>query len=472
MTVQPQDSTRVPIITWGKRAVTSQNAMYFWVLVALVLTVGSGVATLDGPFVGPHAWVSAHFSVMARTFVDSGLTVLGPLPIQNNPPQGTSPDGYTHWPPLFPLLLAVVFKSVGESEASARGFVLLIVLANSFALAFLLRPALRLVAVLFAVFAYLCLPVLLKYGDLVAHLHLAIFWMLVSLGAFLRATGGSRIRVGWAAAGLVTMFLAVLSSWEPVIACLGLLVAGLWTRRREMIRLALWYCAIAAGTATAVIAVYMAMDPSLLSELWHVFLFRIGAVPTHHIGTISERPSLLDVIMTYWWRLNLLGPLGTLSAASVLLTGWFLKRRQYNHRATTLFCGLFAPPIIWYVFFWGHAFPHGYEMLLVAPAVAASVGLCMGWLAGLFARYYSQIDVRHVLSICLFILLPLVMLRPLVVNVRERIVEPESDTAILQHSLAIRSGTEPGSVVISPHRSRVVTYYSERRIIHGVDHDS
>lgn len=61
-----------------------------------------------------HAWVSSHFAVMARTFNEIGLFNLGLAPVQNNVPLTNSPDAYLHWPPLYPILLALLFRAFGE----------------------------------------------------------------------------------------------------------------------------------------------------------------------------------------------------------------------------------------------------------------------------------------------------------------------------------------------------------------------
>src|SRR5262249_54956313 len=50
-----------------------------------------------------HAWLSAHYAVMANAFNTFGLFDLGFVPVQNNPPLTTSPDAYLHWPPLYPV---------------------------------------------------------------------------------------------------------------------------------------------------------------------------------------------------------------------------------------------------------------------------------------------------------------------------------------------------------------------------------
>src|SRR2546426_5404598 len=73
--------------------------LVFWLSVAALLTLIGHLTVLGRPFDNPGAWVSAHFSTMARSFVEHGIVALGGVPIQNNSPLGLEPDAYIHWPP-------------------------------------------------------------------------------------------------------------------------------------------------------------------------------------------------------------------------------------------------------------------------------------------------------------------------------------------------------------------------------------
>src|SRR5262245_53730565 len=89
--------------------------LVFWLSIAVPLTLSNHFASLGEPFDYIHTQNSSHYSLEARSFAKHGVIALGGVPIRNNPPLGLKPDIYTHWPPLFPIVLSVVFRLFGES---------------------------------------------------------------------------------------------------------------------------------------------------------------------------------------------------------------------------------------------------------------------------------------------------------------------------------------------------------------------
>ena len=447
--------------------------MVFWVLLAAWIACNKGILSARGPYVGPHAWVSAHCAVMAKAFDAHGVGTLGVVPIQNNPPLRTTPDAYIHWPPLFMLLLSAIFRVFGDSEAAARGFMLAILGANCLAMFFLLKTSRDLLAACFAVLAFLRMPAVLKYGSLVFPLPLAIFWMLLAILGFVKSTAGDRVHRGWAVFGLVSMVLAVFTSWEAVLASIGLLAAGIWDRRKAVVWLAVLYCAVAAASAVGVIALYLLKYPSLLGSLWHIFLFRTGAASSYRPGLPSISPSFIDVISKYGRRLNMIGPLfGVLGAAGMLLAAWPLGGRVSNHRLTTTLGALFAPPVLWYIFMWNHAYWHEFQVILVVPAVAASVGVFVSGLADVIDQQGPHTVLRWIPFGVLFMILPAVIIWTSATRLSGEPAKLTLDHWFLRHAGKIQSATGHGSVVLSPSHSRVVTYYCQRHIIHAVANDA
>jgi len=155
-----------------------------WLTVAVGATIVAHLISLHRHFDYRHAWISAHFSTAARTFVENGVLALRGIPIVNNPPFGNVPEASLHWPPLFPILLSGLFRAFGTSEAVGHGLMLVITLATCAALTVLLARAINAVAGLAAGFAWLCLPVVGSFGHLVWNLHLAILLTLISLIAY------------------------------------------------------------------------------------------------------------------------------------------------------------------------------------------------------------------------------------------------------------------------------------------------
>jgi hypothetical protein len=148
-------------------------------VVAGVLVLTAHLHVLAEPFdAEPHAWGSAHFATIARTYAEQGFMALKGLPIGNNPPLGREPDAYIHWPPLFSMVLSMVFRVFGISEAVARGFMLFIGAGVVIATGWLAKLCYGPRAGVAAIFSILTVPVFCAYVCLV---------QLTTLGHFFHA---------------------------------------------------------------------------------------------------------------------------------------------------------------------------------------------------------------------------------------------------------------------------------------------
>ena len=462
----------LPLTQEKSLSTLSTSLGIFWLVIAALVTIGSCLSVLNTPLTGHVGWVSGHFSVMARSFSEMGLGTLGPVPIQNNPPLGTIPDVYTHWPPLFPILLSVVFQLFGESAAAARGLMLIILSANCLIMFYLLKIYNTVQAALFTVFAILVAPVLIKYGAQVFHLPLAIMWMLLAILGFLKATENTRLHRGWTLFGLATLILAIFTSWEPVMCCPGLLAASLWNQRKSMVFLALVYCVVAVMSVASVLLIYFLNYPSFFDELYHVFKFRLGLEPNYQVKeTSNQQPSVKDILIRYWSYQKLLGQIGVPAIGSVFAGMWILRSSKHSGNLVTLLSALVAPPLLWFIFMSSHAYWHDYQMVLAVPVMAACVGISVGWIVNLIKHHINHRETQLVILVPLLIILPMMMIYPLFVAAWDTMSTTGFDDPNLKHALEIQAFTTPGSVVLSPQRTRMITYYSKRRIIHSIEND-
>src|SRR5206468_11295223 len=118
-----------------------------------------------------------------------GLFELGFVPVQNNPPLTASPDAYLHWPPLYPVVLALVFRLFGDGvivhhlSSVALVFGAAAVVWRSFA-GLPDRAAAGL-----AMLTLLSAPIAFRYGFAGIHLHLAILLTMLALVLFAGNTG-------------------------------------------------------------------------------------------------------------------------------------------------------------------------------------------------------------------------------------------------------------------------------------------
>lgn len=469
----------------------------FWVVVALLLTFLSHMALLQSTFDYPGAsfpsiygWVSAHCAQMARSFVEHGILELGGVPIQNNPPIGLEPDAYLHWPPFFFMLLSVVFRLFGESEAVAHGLMLIILVANCFAVYALVATCADRRAGLLASFGALVMPATVVYGNLVLPLNLSIFAMLLAILGFVRATAHERLHSGWAWFGAISLVISVLFSWESLLAYPGLLAMALWRGSKSHVRLALLYSGVAVAAFASIIILYLINSPSLVAELWHVIQYRTGFSPSYsaeapvHLlfrettyaaegAAIADVTSLFRMVTRFVGRLEFIGTFGTLAVGAVIMSAGIRRRKGAGGQLAFAFAGMLAPWILWFALMPKHAYDHEYEMLLAVPIAASALGIGTVRVLDLTSRLNHQQWLRDLPSVIL-IVLPMVMLLPLAQEAKGRLLNPARETLeteMIAFAHEVKDLTEPGSVVIVPYISMVPVYYSERHVIRGAVND-
>lgn len=471
----------------GARVLTSTPAA--WLAVAALLTAAAYHVIARRPFDGEsHAWVSAHFGTMARAFVERGVLPLRMIPIQNNPPLGNEPDAYTHWPPLFPILLSGAFRAFGESEAVARGVMLVIAAASCVALWALVRACAGPGAGLLAAFGVLVTPVFIAYGNTVLHLPLAMLFLTLAVLGFVRATEGERLGRGWAAFGAAAMALAMLSSWEPLLGAAGLWLASWWVGNRNGRRLALLYGAIGAMIAGCVVANSAQAYPLLFGDLWRTVMFYSGLgyappdhVPVHTLVNLVQyghhapslqyghyEPSLPRVAAMLVRRTLELGEIPLVALVGVLI-GAIVAERAGASKLRLLLGGLLAPWLLWSVLMSRHAFYHEYEMLLAVPAAAATLGVGLSAAAAFFARANDRtLSAMRWLPL---LAVPTVLLIAAELAWRTAIQAGRATTGLVAYAREIQEATEPSAVVLTPEESMVPVYYARRHLIRGIQDD-
>lgn len=126
---------------------------------------------LAKPFIGHHDWNGVFYSGIARNYLRSGLvaTKLG---------QMTGPNVfYTHYPPLFPLVLASAFKIFGQSDLVAR-LVPVFFTAGSLGLLYLISRS-------WIVIVLALTPMLRYFGQMPSQEALLVFFSCLSVYAYL-----------------------------------------------------------------------------------------------------------------------------------------------------------------------------------------------------------------------------------------------------------------------------------------------
>jgi hypothetical protein len=364
-----------------------------WAILAISTLLTVGVVLLLRDYNYEHAWVSAHFAVMARTFVQEGVLALGGVPVQNNLPLTTSPDAYLNWPPLYPILVSIVFRLLGESETVHHLIATTITLGTAGVLFVIVRRWSGPLPGAIAAVTFLNAPLVARFGHLGLHLHLAILLCLLGLYAHCRALDAPSGTVDrrWAAAAASLMFLAALTSWEPVLAPGGLLVVGVFCRDRRAQRLAIVAGATAMVGALSVFALYAVQHTHFLDQIVERVLLRAGLsggyeIPAgllsdpHFIQEQAELPGIQSnlsyLITVILGRLSGLGPVGLIAiTTAVFAAPWiWVRQRRPLAMVTT---GMAVSYVLWAVFMRNHMQVHSYETVLILPVAA----LCAGALA-------------------------------------------------------------------------------------------
>ena len=458
----------------------ASSPLIFWLLAAVLLTIAGHPALWRHPFVYPHAWTSAHFATLARSFAEHGVVALGGVPIQNNAPLGIDPDASLHWPPLFPIVLSLGFQLFGEAEAVAHGLMLAVLMANAVVLYALVKACAGREAGLFAAFAFLVLPVTAKYGHLVIPEHPAILGTLLALLAFIKATGEAPLSRVWATFGAMSLMFATWTAWEPLLASPGVLIAAMWNRSRAQVRLALFYLCAGAGAFVIVIGIYVLQRPDLWTDLWRTIVFRTGVSdfqPTRsHVHTIVNdalysrfsMPSWRIVLHTLVSRLELIGQAGTVAIGTTLVIAW-VRRGKSDDRgsARLMFGGLLAMWGLWFALMLNHAYIHDMIMLLAAPAAAAALGLCGKLLIDL-SDGAREASTRRAVRWGALVVLPAVLLLTLPITIVERFLGVKRGDPDVSFARAINEATDPGAVIMVRTPSMVPLYYSKRHLLRGV----
>jgi 4-amino-4-deoxy-L-arabinose transferase-like glycosyltransferase len=432
-----------------------------------------------------HAWVSAHYATIARSFVEHGVFELGGVPIQNNPPLTTQPDAYLNWPPLYPILLSAVFSIFGSSEVVHHLTVMTINLGIACAVfAIVSRQGGRFAGAIAAI-AFLNAPVIARYGLLGAQLHLALLLCLASLWAFARATdpapSDTDRRRTLATVGAALFASSVLTSWEPILALPGIAAVALLRKDGHALRLAYLYGLAGLAAVVLVVALYSSQYPYFGGAITNRLLLRAGFHVSYSTDTLEifgsphfvqqRSDPAMSVTLMYFvmmvYHLAMVGPIGLLGLAVTALGAQRLIKDRNLALAYPL-VGLLSMFGLWCVLMNQHMKIHEYQMLMLAPAAALAAGLVASDLLRLSRESWPR---PIVVSTALLIAVPSVAM---ISRAEESVTfifghrwrqELPGD---IQFARAVRNATPPGAIVIHPSPSMVPVYYSERHTIRAI----
>jgi hypothetical protein len=467
------------------------KAAALWLAVAALALIALYARLLRVSFDGDYqGWASASCMTMAHSFNQLGAIHLHFVPIQNNLPLGSDPDVYLHWPPLFPLLLSIVTRILGDHESSGRLFALTITLATTCVVIAIARRLYGTRIALLSGFFFLTARATYEGGRAILHQPLAMFFGSATVLLFLFAVdipspaipstaphSTSRKRL-FALLGLLATICTVLTAWDPIFIPLGLLLSSIYLRRRDAIRLAGLYFLADILTFVAVQSDYILAYPALFKNQFATIAFRAGlkfnvesSLRLHTIvDSVHYTTSQLSFIGTYShalrWLFEGFGTF-TLLAPFLFLALWLQPDRRQNTPAVYLLGGLGLPWLVFYAIMRNYVSIHPFALVLGAPFLAITSGFVLDRIWDrLHTATVADNNRRHLLRVML-VIFPLLTLYPLFMAVRNAKIPYEAPQ--FQHlSVIIQHNTPPNAVTLSSAESAVPIYYSDRHVVRGI----
>jgi 4-amino-4-deoxy-L-arabinose transferase-like glycosyltransferase len=463
------------------------KAAAFWLAIAALALIALYARLLHLSFDGDYqGWASASCMTMAHSFNQLGALHTHFVPIQNNLPLGSDPDVYLHWPPLFPLLLSIVTRILGDHESSGRLLALTITLATTCVVIAIARRLYGTRIALLSGFFFLTARAIYEGGRAILHQPLAMFFGAATVLLFLLALDipttaaphpAARRRL-FALLGLFATICTVLTAWDPIFIPFGLLLSSIYLRRRDAIRLAGLYLLADVLTFCAVQADYILAYPALFRNQFATIGFRAGlkfnvesSMRLHTIvDSVHYSISRLSLIGTYShglrWLFEGFGTF-TLLAPFLFLALWLQRDRRQDTPAVYLLGGLGLPWLVFFALMRNYVSIHPFALVLGAPFLAITSGFVLDRIWDrLHTATVADNNRRHLLRVML-IVFPLLTLYPLFMAVRNARF-PFETPQYHDLSLIIQHNTPPNAVTLSSAESAVPIYYSDRHIVRGI----
>lgn len=457
-----------------------------WILPALagLLIIWLALGLTD--FYYTHAWASAHFATIARSFAAHGIIGLHGIPIENFDPLTTQPDNYLHWPPLFFYVLSLVQRAF-DSIRAMHVFMAIIAIANAVVMWAIASMFFKPRAAIVCGSAFLLMPATLRYGLILIPVNLALLEVSLALLLILRylqSADAGREKALNLGVGTLVFFLACMTSWEAFLALPGLLLAYALNRQSEILKTCLCWAIAAMAAGASILALYSLSDPTFLGDLWSIFTFRLGltqylplATRIHPVEGQLESLQGINILSSlpgfnffeaYVVRTQVFcGSLGIIGIFALILTALRRYRDIHNDLFVTLVLPLCTLWLGWAAVMQGHYIIHEYQFILASPILAIGV-----------ACIYSLLDdsivaireswLRETLAILANLAIPCVLLLLGVSAAATTLQGDKEAWDLANFGRRIKAEVPAGAMILTNEMSMVQTYYAERHIIRGI----
>jgi hypothetical protein len=434
---------------------------------------------------GRYDWESGLIVAETRNFADLGIVKLGGIPVQNNPPLTAAPDYYTSWPPLAPIIYSLIVRVAGDGVAILQASTAAVTVLAISLIGITVGQRHGFGPAAAVVSGFLTMPWTLRYGLRISMLPFGLCfgaaastcWILA-----LRRYAENRPTQWIVVAGACLMFLATLSSWEPVFLLPGFFLAALLTGR--LLRMWPTLLVYGAGVFAAIIGVfslYASQVPDFFARISAQVLYRMGLsarglrdeafFDVHNLPLHESTPglyTLIRMVVKFATNTGNFGACGlvALPFALIILCA-ARKTRQYEE-----WCHLVIPFtaawLCWTVVFSQQAMVHEFEVAYGAVAAACAIGAVATFLRDRLAGA-AAFEARCVAGV--FAILLLLGAIPVSADVvyQSRVTPDWADARL---GRVIAGSTEPNAIVLTSSQSGVPMYFARRHLIRGVAEES
>ena len=409
---------------------------------------------LDKPFWGEHDWNGVRYGNIARNYFKYGLINLKFAQVENSGPiNGHQIEYFTHYPPLFPILISLSYKIFGISEWSTR-LVPLLASSGSILLIFLIGTKLWDFKTGFlAALLSLVIPINLYFGKTPVHEPVLVFFILLSFLAYLYLKSSDKIQFKvWF---ILALIAAHLTTWAGFFLTPAITILTIF-KRDNYLKGSIFFWLIPIIIFPAYMGfIYLHTGSLIGGDLLGVFLQRSSLMR-------EIQPTDLNLV-NYLARIRLW--LFTLYSATLtlLVAVWFiffLKRKLGGSDLQLLILGLFG--VTYLIVFPNAAFIHNYLVFYLMPFFVLTGARVIWLLAGL-----KIIKKFSLLVPLVFLFIILLERKPYL----DALNVSDADKLAVKVGKVINSQTLPSdTVLVSPVRfsysaENFLKFYSDRRLI-------
>lgn len=434
----------------GKNTVLITVIVLFFTALT-ILSLNSGK-----PFYGEHDWNGVRYGNIARNYLKYSFfeTKLGQIENSGNLKKDEF-EFFTHYPPLFPLVISLSYKIFGISEWSTR-LVPILFSSGIIVLIFLIGEKLKdfRLGIISSLLALLT-PLFLYFGKNPVHESMVVFFVLLSFLFYLKWNFTNKKNLFWF---ILSLTLAHFSTWSgffllPAIFIITLLKKDFY----KLLKILPLFIIPILVFLIHLIHSFVLTGSFLGGGLDSVFLQRAGISDG---GKVEDLNLINYILRLKLWFFTLL------TATLTVFSALFIVTRNYNKLEemdwNILILGVFG--ITYFVLFPNAGYIHNYLIFYLLPFLAiSSAAIVLKFLQKEFLKKYSM------LVILLFLLAVLLERKDFLIALN---ISSGDKLAVTIGKEINRKTKTDDLIVISPANFKYsadnfLKFYSDRKLIYS-----